>query len=201
MNYLKSRFGGDRFEKYNKISKCRKSGIYCEDLEINQEALKFMEEYNSLPEARKKLILLCESSLNGRLTKDVVEIVLAQIPDSDYIKSYYTTLGPERLRALGYKRSTIEKELGIVTFSPGRLMVEIYSNFHPGEKYTLANLKAKLAYIYNNINYEATPKASDIGDWFEVREILISEKKPDGGRKRIRAYELIGPKNNSQGDV
>lgn len=159
---------------------------------VNQEALKFMEEYNSLTEARKKLILLCESSLNGRLSKEAVEIVIGQIPDDDYIKSYYQTLGPERLRSLCYIRANIEKELGIVTFSRERLIVEIYSNFHVGEKYTLANLKNKLAFIYDKINYKAAPKATDIEDWFEVKSIVVYEKNLDTGKRRqIRGYELI----------
>ena len=164
---------------------------------VNQEAAKFMEVYFSTTTRYEKFKLLCEYGLS----QEAINLVLGQIVDSDEVKSCYTTLGPQRLRALSYDINRIRKELGIVVFSKERLIVEIYSNFHPGEKYTLANLKEKLAYIYNNINYEATPKASDIGDWFEVREILISEKKPDGGRKRIRAYELVGPKNNSQGDV
>ena len=162
---------------------------------INQEAQRFLEEYNSLTEARKKLIFLCESSLNGRLSKEAADIVLDQIPDSDYIKSYYQILGPERLKSLSYIRANIEKELGIITFSKERLIIEIYSNFHIGEKYTLANLKNKLSLIYSSINYSATPKASDIENWFDVKTIVVYEKNPETGkRKQIRGYELIGSK-------
>ena len=175
----------DRFAVFSTIH----GQITKEDI-INQQAYEFLEEYNSMTEARKKLIFLCESNL----PKDVLEVVLGQIPDSDYIKSYYIALGPDRLKALGYKRNNIEKELGIVTFSKGRLVVEIYSNFHVGERYTLANLKNRLAFIYNKINYDATPKANDIENWFEVKEVSVYEKKPDGGRRRIRVYELVGPK-------
>ena len=153
-----------------------------------------MEEYNSLTEARKKLILLCESSLNGRLNKDIVDIILAQIPDSDYIKSYYTLLGPTKLKKLGYIRSNIEKALGIVTFSDELLLDSIYSDFREGEKYTLSNLKNKLSSIYSSINYKSTPKANDIEKWFEIKEFSIYEKKEDGNRKKIRGYELLKSK-------
>ena len=156
---------------------------------INQEALEFMEEYNSLTEARKKLIFLCESSLSGRLSKEAAEIVIGQIPDSDYIKSYYTVLGPERLRALEYKRVNIEKALGIVTFSNELLYDSIYSEFKEGEKISLFEIKQHLKNLYSSINYGAAPKASDIGNYFDIKKIKITVDN-----KRVDGYELIKSK-------
>ena len=181
----------DRVERYNQIKISRETGVYCEDDIVNREALEFLEEYNSLTEARKKMILLCESSIGGRLSKDSVQIVLAQIPDSDYIKGYYQSLGPERLKNLGYKRNNIERELGVVMFSPELLIQEIYSEFKEGERYTLFNLKIKLSNIYSFINYSSTPKANDIEKYFEIKEFSTYEKKSDGGRRKIRGYELV----------
>ena len=129
MKYLESKFGKEKVEKYNKIHESLKTRKLCENDIINQGALEFLKEYNSLTEARKKLILLCESALSGKLSKEAVEIVLSQIPDSDYIKSYFVALGPERLKNLGYKRNNIEKALGIVTFSEELLYDSIYSDF------------------------------------------------------------------------
>lgn len=140
MDYLKLRFGEEKIEEYNKIIESRNSGIYCDDLITNQKVSRFMEEYNSLTKARKKLIMLCESNLS----KKAIQVILNQIPDSDYIKSYYLALGPQRLKALGYKRSNIEKELGIVTFSDELLYDSIYSSFKEGSKYTLSDLKIRL---------------------------------------------------------
>ena len=176
----------DRFAVFSTIhNKLTKDDI------INQQALEFLEKYNSLTEARKKLILLCES----KLPKEVVEIVLAQIPDSDYIKGYYQSLGPERLKNLGYKRNNIEKELGIVTFSVELLYDSIYSDFKEGEKYTLSDLKLKLGNIYSSINYQSAPKGNDIEKWFEVKDILFN-KTVDGKRKRIKGYELLRSKEH-----
>ena len=186
LDYLRSKFGNDRIEKYLEIKEKDKLRVYSDNDIINREAYDFLEEYNSLTEARKKMILLCESSLNGKLSKESINIILSQIPDSDYIKSYYNTLGPERLKNLGYIRSNIEKALGIVMFSDDLLLDSIYSSFKESEKYTLSELKSRLASIYSSINYQSTPKASDIENWFEIKEIFIYEKKDDGSRKRIR---------------
>ena len=180
----------DRFSVFSTVhNKLTKDDI------INRQAYEFMEEYNSLTEARKKLILLCESSLSGRLSKEAINIVLSQIPESDYIKSYYENLGPERVKALGYIRSNVEKELGIVTFSQELLIDSIYSEFEKDKKYTLSSIKTKLDNIYKSINYSKTPKATDIENWFEIKEIQLSQTI-DGKRKRIKAYELLKSKEH-----
>ena len=163
---------------------------------INQQALEFLEKYNSLTEARKKLILLCESVLSKKLSKEVIEIVLAQIPDSDYIKGCYQSLGPERLKNLGYKRNNIEKALGIVTFSSDLLRDSIYSDFKEGDRISLASIKSRLEILYKSINYQSTAKAIDIEKWFEVRSIKLYEKSEDGNRKQLKGYELLKSKRD-----
>ena len=178
----------DRFVVFSTIhNKLTKDDI------INQEAYEFMQKYNDLTEARKKLVLLCESSLNGNLSKEAIQIILDQIPDSDYIKSYYENLGPQRLKALGYKRSNIEKALGIVVFSDELLLDSIYSSFKEGEKYTLANLKQKLSDIYFSISYTASPKAKDIEKYFDTK-ICQATIEINGERKRANCLELLKSK-------
>ena len=179
----------DRFAVFSTIhNKLTKDDI------INNEAYKFLDKYNSLTEARKKLILLCECSLSGDLSNEAINIILSQIPDSDYIKSYYKSLGPQRLKALGYIRANIEKELGIVTFSWELLMDSIYLEFKENEKYSLSSLKIKLGSLYKSINYTKTPKASDIENWFEIKKIKLYEKYLDGTRKQSKGYELLKSK-------
>ena len=72
---------------------------------VNQEVSEFLRIYISLNTMKDKLKLLCEYGLSS----DAIDIVLGQIADSDEIKSYYTTLGPDRLRALSYSKTFIKK--------------------------------------------------------------------------------------------
>ena len=176
----------DRFAVFSTIhNKITKDDI------INQEVAEFLEKYRELTEARKKLIMLCEYGLS----KEAIEIILNQISDSDYIKSYYINLGPQRLKALGYKRNNIEKALGIVVFSYDLLYDSIYSEFKEGEKYTLSELKQKIKSIYSSINYSSTPKASDIEKFFEIKSCQFSVLV-DGKRKRVNGYELLKSKRD-----
>ena len=158
---------------------------------VNQEVSRFMKVYDSFKTRYEKLKYLCESNL----TREALRIILGQISDSDEIKSYYTILGPQRLKNLGYDSNRIKRELGIITFSPELLIQEIFSNFKEGEKYTLSNLKSKLSSIYSSINYSAAPKAKDIENWFESKLIYITVVDQNTGKKKqTKGYELLKSK-------
>ena len=182
----------DIVERYNQIKTSRETGVYCEDDIVNKNVSKFMKIYDSYNTMYDKLRCLCEYGLS----KDALRIVLGQIADSDEIKSYYLALGPQKLYSLGYNVTKIKKALGIVTFSQDLLKQEIYGNFREGDKYTLANLKAKLGSIYSSINYSATPKASDIENWFEIRTCQFT-MEVDGKKKRVNGYELLKSKRDA----
>ena len=172
----------DRFTVFSTIHNTLSS----DDI-INQKVSEFLGEYQKLGTFKAKLKLLCEYGFNDQ----VIGVVLDQIGEHDNIKSYYISLGPERLKALGYNRYDIEKELGIVTFSYELLESSIYSEFKVGDKLTLSSIKDRLGYLYSNINYDATPKAKDLENYFEVKPIVMYERKENGSRKQIKGYELL----------
>ena len=157
---------------------------------INREVSNFMNEYEDLTLFKQKIKLLCEYGLSER----AIQIVLDQIGEHDSIKSYYTLLGPQKLRALGYNKTYIEKELGIVVFSKELLVNTIFSNFSVGDRISQANIKEILGNLYDSINYTATPKATDLGEYFIVKEAKLNEIFPDGSKKRVKATEIIGVK-------
>ena len=156
---------------------------------INKEVSEFIRIYDSYKTRYDKLRCLCEYGLS----KEAINIILGQISDSDEIKSYYTSLGPQKLKALGYNITRIKKALGIVVFSDELLIDSIYSNFKEGYKFSLVDIKTKLTSLYSSINYQSTPKATDIEKWFEVKECLIPIEV-DGKKKRVRGYELLKSK-------
>ena len=160
------------------------------DDSVNQEVSNFLEVFYNLPTMYEKLKILCE----GGLSSQAVEIVLGQMSDSDDIKSYYTTLGPDRLRALAYNKTYIKKELGIVMFNHLLLQNHIYMDFKVGDKLTLSDIKIRLKNIYDEINYKAAPKGSDLENYFEIKECLIPVEE-NGKKKRVRGYELLSQKH------
>ena len=177
--------GNERVDKYFEVLRCRETGIYCEDDIVNHEVSEFLKVYTGLNTIYDKLKLLCEYGLS----QDAIQIVLGQIADSDEIKSYYTTLGSQRLKGMGYHVTKIKRSLGIITFSQELLESSIYSEFKIGDKITLADIKLKLEYLYKSINYDAAPKAKDLENYFEVKNSSIYENG-----KKIKCYTLINKK-------
>ena len=171
----------DRFSVFSSIH----SSLTKDDI-INRDVTRFLCIYDTLTTIYDKLKMLCEYPVS----REVIDLVLHQIADSDEVKSYYLALSPQKLKALSYNSSRIKKELGIVTFSPELLNNTIHQNFNPGEKYSLSNLKTKLGDLYSSINYTAIPKANDILNYFEVKEYKSTEVI-DGKKKRVRGYELL----------
>ena len=176
----------DKLKNYYEIKRRSDTGIYIEDKELNLEVSNFLRIYESKTTMYDKLKLLCEYDLSNTAK----EIILAQIPDSDEIKSYYLALGPQRLHELGYGITKIKKELSIVTFSQEILLNTIYSNFNVGDKILFTDLKEKLSNLYASINYNVNAKATDIFNYFEAKEYMTSIEI-DGKKKRVRGYKLL----------
>ena len=187
IEYLRkdSRIGSKKVDRYFEVLRCRESGIYCEDDMVNQEVSEFLRVYTKLSTIHDKLKMLCEYGLSS----DAIDIVLGQIADSDEIKSYYTTLGPDRLRALSYSKTFIKKELNIVTFSQDLLEKSMYLEFKEGDKLSLVDIKTKLTNIYDSISYDRKAKATDLENYFEVKKCTINF--PD---KRVNGLEIIKKK-------
>ena len=170
----------DRFTVFSTIHNTLSS----DDI-INQKVSEFLREYQKLGTFKSKLKYLCEYGFSD----EVAGVVLDQIGEHDNIKSYYISLGSQKLRALGYDKYKIEKELGIVTFSYELLESSIYSEFKVGDKLTLSSIKDRLDYLYKSISYTATPKATDLEKFFEIKNSSIYE---DG--KKIKCYTLLKKK-------
>ena len=155
----------------------------------NLELENFFSEYDSLGTLYDKLKYYCSFEFSD---KTINEIALQQFDEQ--VRSYILALGKDRLKALGYNKTKIDRELGIKLFNESDLGNHIRTNFKIGDKYTLSDLKEKLRELYDSIGYKATPKASDILDYFEVKEVSFFDKKSDGSRRRIRGYEILNYK-------
>ena len=156
---------------------------------VNQEVSEFLKVYTGLTTIYDKLKLLCEYGLS----EDAIQVVLGQINDSDEIKSYYTSLSPDRLRSLSYNSTKIKKELGIATFNQELLESSIYLEFKIGDKLALSIIKDRLEYLYNSIGYNKTPKAKDLENYFNVKE-SSARVEIDGIKKIVKVYNIISKK-------
>ena len=59
-----------------------------------------------------------------------------------------------------------------------------------GNRYSSKNIKSSLSELYKESNYKKTPKATDLEEWFEVKEVKVK----DSSGKWDRGYEIIKKK-------
>ena len=83
----------DRFSVFSSVH----SKLTPDDI-VNRDVTRFFCIYDTYTTIHDKLKMLCEYPVS----REVIDIVLGQIADSDEVKSYYLSLGPTKLKALSY---------------------------------------------------------------------------------------------------
>ena len=140
-----------------------------------------------------KLKFLCNTLYFNRDKRSIsdkdIELILSRLP-LDYSK-YLTTLGPDRCRANGYNITKIRKELESTYLKDikANLKSKILSEFEVGKRYLKSDIKEKLGVTYSSLSYTKTPKATDLENYFEVKNCKISN-----GSKMRDGFEILKEK-------
>ena len=148
-----------------------------------------IEEFNRLTQFPDKMKLLCDNK--GILDEKEFERLLDSVPM--IYKNYYLVLGEEKIKAFSYRKAYLEAEYQKQLSqqeNKNSLEVRIYQEFIPGNKYSKSQIKEKLGEIYKEVNYIATPKASDLERWFETaltKVLNVSTGKYEHAFKLIKA--------------
>ena len=147
----------------------------------NNKVKEFFRIFEQLPSFSKKLKYLCESELDPTFIKTKIIPAISE----PHFDEYYNVLGPERCKSLSYDTSRLRKDLSVMAFSTEILTTEVYKEFKEGQKVSRANVKQKLQSIYDLVGYSKKAKASDLEEYFEVRNTTVSDPV------RTNGFELI----------
>ena len=85
-------------------------------------------------------------------------------------------LGLEECKAQSYNTAFLNKKLDILSFDKEKLKGDIYNEFKVGQTYPNTYTKLKLGEIYSKNNFRATPKASDLGEYFDTKPGKIKDE-------------------------
>ena len=123
------------------------------------------------------------------MPEDIARVVLNNIGDTDFSK-YYWTIPMQKAKALKYQKGNLEAEYSSIT---GILDIRsvIYSEFKVGQKYSKSDVKSMLREIYHTNAIARSPKATDLDEYFVLKECLITNKDTS---KRDRGFEIIKKK-------
>ena len=155
----------DRFTVFNKLlDQCNITQSQSMEVQL------FIQKFNSIPTV-ERLKFLCTSEES--FTAEEWEYIFSEIPN--FYRNIYLGLGPERCKALGYNYSRAKADYETKFFDISIIRDNILSNFSVGDKVSNSEVKERLKKIYENVGYKKTPKASVLGDFFEIKSIKIKE--------------------------
>ena len=181
-NYFKTNYPDINFDIPEKLSK---------------KARKILQEFDEQQYFTGKMKYLY--SLN--MDEDIAKQVLNNIYDTHYSK-YYWTIPAGRAGTLHYQKGELEKEYQAI-LNPDPVVEEseeeikikeilkqkLISSFTIDTKYLKSDIKETLRKIYTELGYDKTPKASDLEEYFEIKDCLISNtvtRKMEHGFKIIK---------------
>ena len=167
----------DRFSVFNELGKIS-------DIENKDSYLEFFSVYDTLKDRRSKLKYLVNYGLEGNSIVGILDI----IPEKRF-KDYVNVLGLEKIKALGYVPSAIDKKLNILTFNEDSIKELVQNSFEVEKSYSKSYIKSKLAEIYKSIDYRAKPKASDLDKYFNIKTCLLTENN-----KRVNGFKILSKK-------
>ena len=125
---------------------------------------------------KEKMKMYCEFMDKHQGSQEVSDSLYFRIKDDRYSK-YYNFYGTSGCRAKSFKEALLRP--GIEDSSEeGRLKAELCILFRPGEKYTLKELKLKLASIYSKLGISRVAKAKDLEKYFKIAKTKV--KLSDG---------------------
>ena len=130
-------------------------------------------------------------SLN--MEPDIAKQVLDNIYDTRFSK-YYWTISASRAGSLNYQSGKLEEEynslMGFKT-NENEIKEKILQTFLVDSRYLKSDIKETLRKIYEELGYSKTPKASDLEEYFEIKECKITNSlgKQDHGFKIIKIKE------------
>ena len=166
----------NRFTVFNELGNV--SAI--EDKEGLEEFFRGYEEQGSRLYKLKYLCEYCERVGNTSILNQIHEKRFGE---------YINVLGLDVCKAVWYKTSELDRRLSVMSFDTDLLDSKILSEFKVGESYANTQIKTRLNEIYNEIGYKIKAKATDLSNYFELKDCLLSI-----GSKRVHGLKLIGKK-------
>ena len=147
----------------------------------------FMNKFNKDENFARKLKLYCE--FRDRYDKEEDKLTaLSDIVLDFRFNTYYTLFGTQGCKAKRFRDDLLKPEF-LDNIYLDELSKEVFKIFEPGKKYNKKEIKEKLKGIYNKLLLSKTAKATDIEEWFEVRDVNYMENG-----KKVHGFEIIALK-------
>lgn len=154
---------------------------------ISTNVIKFYSSFWEKKNTADKLKFICENKES--LSLEELKEFFPLLSNSAY-ENFYFGLGPERCKALGYNYSALLKDYELKFFNIAPVRERILSDFKVGDRLITSEVKEMLRMIYQEFKYSKTPKATDLEEYFELKDIRLR----DSNGKMSRGFEILARK-------
>ena len=179
----------DRFSVFNSL-------VIGSDVNTEKMVDEYLAEFDSRVRFTDKLEYLCSLIIIKGM--DGIGSLLEYVPLS--FRNYIILLGPERCKALKYRKSDVDGEIDRLLNNQNiDITSDIISKFEIGRKYSLIEIKEYLTNLYEAKGFKSSPKATDLSKYFELRAAKLSAIV-DGEKKMVRAFEILSIKDDNKGE-
>jgi len=146
---------------------------------IDNNIRKLSIEFNNLKDEAIKLKFIVKlGDGEDKLTQDEIDLFFSYIPNN--YRDYYDFLGVEGIRAHRYNEAEIKREITKLSGNSQKedqVREEIYRLFKVGNRYAKSDIKITLKNLYERLDYQKTAKASDLGEYFVLKDLMTKDKK------------------------
>ena len=134
----------------------------------------------------KKLEFYCNIRETNKENLELTNILLSYFQNSIF-ENYYSHFGLKKCKAVSFKEAELKRLLETES-KQNSLMAALYQRFPVNQVYTLKDIKENLKDIYKTLGMSKTPKATDLLDYFNIQEKMITDKTT---KRRVLCYQII----------
>lgn len=147
----------------------------------------FMIKFTSTNIFLNRMKLYCEF-MDENIDNDyLVDSLNYRIGEMKY-RNYYNLFGTEGCRSVGYVEGRLISMIEDI-MKKDSLRAAIIKKFPIKSRFSRRYVKDALGKIYDEFGISVTPKATDLGEYLELREIKVQESG-----KRVNGFEVIAIK-------
>ncbi len=160
----------------------------------NDEDTRFKEVINKIKSCRnfkEKLEFYCNLRSSFSINdQDPLNSRILEHFKNSRLEKYFSKFGLDGCREEKFNSRSLKKKLQNMTGECTELERFVHSYFHLGF-YTLKDIKIAFSGIYRYFGIHKAPKATDILEYFNVQDKMVTDKET---KKRVKGYELISIK-------
>ena len=150
---------------------------------------KVIDQIKSFNHFEDRLKLYCEFREKFKDDPEVTQRAIIYYQGTD-LENIYSYFGLAECRACGFKAIDLKRKLQD-DMKSDPLRETIYQTFKLGNIYKLVDIKTELKSIYTRLGINKTPKASELLNYFNVKDRVVVDK---ASKKRFASYQLISIK-------